>query len=64
MQDELSTSRERAESTIERVDRCLPKWNAWFPKENTLVEIPRADLLALIHFARVGLQAESCGASR
>ena len=57
MSDELSTTKERAESTIQAVERCLPKWNAWYPKENTMVEIPRADLLALMHFAKIGLKS-------
>lgn len=64
MSAELSNTKERAESTIDRVERCLPKWSMWYPNENAMVEIPRADLLALIHFAKIGLREELNDSSR
>jgi len=45
-----------AERLIETVERNLPRWRSWFPNEQAEVDVPRADLLALMHFAKIGLQ--------
>lgn len=41
--------------TIETVEQNLPKWRTWFPNEESSVEIQRRDLLAMIHFAKIGI---------
>lgn len=40
--------RKRAAELIASVERQLTKWRIWFPNEDSEVNVPRADLLALI----------------
>ena len=50
--------RAAAECTIGIIDASLNKWRAWFPSERSEVDVPREDLLALKHFAEIGLRVE------
>lgn len=43
---------------IAGIERQLPKWRAWFPDEQSGVEIPRRDLLMLVEAAKRGLVAK------
>jgi len=52
--------RKRAEETIASINRQLKKWEMWFPNPESSAEIPRADLLAMAHFARIGLDKKAC----
>lgn len=54
---ELKTVRERAEGLIQTINRSLSKWRTWFPNEQSMVEVPRADLLALKKYAEIGLRS-------
>lgn len=47
--------RRRAVRLVLVVDANLPKWRAWFPDEESSVEVPRANLLALTAAARAWL---------
>lgn len=42
----------KASETSRSVDRYLKKWRAWYPDEDSGVEVPRANLLALVRIAR------------
>lgn len=44
--------------TLAVVETSLPKWKAWFPNPDSEVTIPRNDLLALVRYARLGMQLE------
>lgn len=48
-------TRAAAERLIEVIDRNLPRWETWFPNDGAEVDVPRRDLLALKHFAEIGL---------
>lgn len=50
--------RAEAEHVIGVIDANLKKWRAWFPNERSEVEVPREELLALKHFAEIGLRTE------
>lgn len=53
---EPQTNRERVKSLMQLVDEQLQTWRKWFPDEESEVKVARADLLALIEFAKVGLE--------
>lgn len=53
---DLRTKRELAEDLIERIDRYIPKWQTWFPNEQSTVGVPRDELLAMKAFAEIGLR--------
>lgn len=44
--------RKRAAELIASVERQLPRWVAWFGNELSEVDVPRADLLALVALAK------------
>lgn len=48
----VAEAAERASKLIETIDRSLTKWRAWFPSEESIVDVPRADLLAVAELAR------------
>lgn len=51
-----SEARQRAELIIKAIDAKLARWRHWFPNEDSEVDVPRRDLLALKHFAEIGLR--------
>jgi hypothetical protein len=55
MTPEIREAAERATKIIELVNRNLAKWRSWFPNEESEVDVPRADLLALITLANAYL---------
>ncbi len=42
-----------------RHDRSLARWRAWFPNEDSIVDVPRRDLLLLVEAARQNLAQEA-----
>ncbi|HYH64869.1 MAG TPA: hypothetical protein VD866_09270 [Urbifossiella sp.] len=44
--------RERAARLIQVCDERRAKWELWFPNPESVVEVSRADLLALVEVAR------------
>jgi hypothetical protein len=49
---------ELARGLIETVERRLPKWRAWFPHEESEVEVARNKLLAIVAVAKQALPIE------
>jgi hypothetical protein len=45
-----------AREVIAAINSNLKKWESWFPNDMSDVEVPRRQLLALRHFAEIGLQ--------
>lgn len=48
-------TRAAAENLIACIQRNLVKWRTWFPNEQSEVDVPRGDLIALAHYADLGL---------
>jgi hypothetical protein len=49
---------ERAKNLVKTIDTNLDRWRAWFPNEESAVDVPRADLLALKEYAELGLAVD------
>lgn len=47
-----------AREIIATVERELRRWEAWFPDDMSSVEVPRRHLLALMHYAEIGLRSQ------
>lgn len=53
--------RTMAQGICRVVDVNLDKWREWFPHDRSAVEVARCDLLALKHFAEIGLAISADG---
>ncbi|MCC7422084.1 MAG: hypothetical protein IT428_17535 [Planctomycetaceae bacterium] len=48
----------KVQDLLDTVDRNLKRWRAWFPSEDSSVEVARSDLLILCDIAKVWLAIE------